>query len=76
VTVIEYVQVAMTPPSGAPIVSDSVPWAPVDVTMIVTDEVDVAPCAVSVQFSMYVPLLQLCVQPAGTPPSPAPASDG
>jgi hypothetical protein len=45
--------------------------------MIVTDEVDVLPpCPVSVQFSMNVPLLQLSVHPAGTPPSPVPASDG
>jgi hypothetical protein len=72
VTVIEYVHVPSTPPSGVAMVIVSEPWAPVLVTMIVTEEVDEP----SVQLSMNVPLLQLSVQPAGTPPSPAPASPG
>jgi hypothetical protein len=72
VTVIEYVHVPSTPPSAVAMVSVSVPWAPVLVTMMVTEEVD----APSMQFSVKVPLSQLWVQPAGAPPSPAPASPG
>ena len=71
-TVSVYVQVARTPPSGKPMVMFSVPCAPVDVTVMVTDDVELP----STQFSMKVPLLQLCVQPAGAPPSPVPASEG